>query len=427
MKPLHGQIVSLLKSIHLRAPEPGRRAQMQFAAGKRSPGFLSGLYLSWWRGEGAKYAVDSTTLLLLKSDKALAGCDFSTAKGVVWDTLQERCIDASLFDGDDVVFARKATLFDCLVTSVPDAAQRLCAAMQDGVRALLGRRCLVHVVPRLKCESFAVPEVEIHVVARDDAVAWSRVNADGFSCGGWTPNNPILNGRQDNVFAPHTAFDTVLVASNVGTLNSIRQESTLRLQTLLAVIFAVASDRAPYPYLKSGGTPSTFGVLFPHSSCQDRSCQKSGVPVIFPYYISDVALDAEGIATVKTWYANLWAQQPDRRTRAERSAHFLNLGMNSKGTESFVNCYIALDALLGQRGSVEASILAGLAKLQLDPKQVEKAKWLFELRNELVHGGSRFVEEWPRYPAYVRHFDGDPMIDVLKIAQTALLRAPSML
>lgn len=53
-----------------------------------------------------------------------------------------------------------------------------------------------------------------------------------------------------------------------------------------------------------------------------------------------------------------------------------------------MNYFIALDALLGRRGAVESSILSGLERLQLGPVQVEKSSWLFDLRNELVHGGS---------------------------------------
>ena len=55
----------------------------------------------------------------------------------------------------------------------------------------------------------------------------------------------------------------------------------------------------------------------------------------------------------------------------------------------------------------------------------EKIAWLFDLRNELVHGGSRYVKEWPKYQRYYRHFDTTPSRDIEKLAFAALLRAPA--
>lgn len=102
-------------------------------------------------------------------------------------------------------------------------------------------------------------------------------------------------------------------------------------------------------------------------------------------------------------------------------------GVEPAGTEACINYFVTLDALLGQRGSVEVSILAGLCTLGLGADQIEKARWLFELRGEIVHGGRRYIEEWSKYGNYVRHFRTKPMRDVETLAQLSVLRAPQAL
>lgn len=98
--------------------------------------------------------------------------------------------------------------------------------------------------------------------------------------------------------------------------------------------------------------------------------------------------------------------------------------MNSDDIESYVNYYIALDALFGERGSVETSILNGLKELKLEKSDEDKASWLFDLRNDLVHGGSRCVKDWSKYQRYYRHFDSRPEKDIERLAFSALNRAP---
>jgi len=101
--------------------------------------------------------------------------------------------------------------------------------------------------------------------------------------------------------------------------------------------------------------------------------------------------------------------------------------MNSDDIEAYINYFVTLDALFGERGAVESSILAGVKSLGVDPKLEEKTSWLFDLRNELVHGGSRYIAEWPSYARYTQHFRTKPFADIRALAQLAVLKAPRVL
>ena len=142
-------------------------------------------------------------------------------------------------------------------------------------------------------------------------------------------------------------------------------------------------------------------------------------------YISPTTIDSSVIKQIKDWYAACGECDDDHRSRIDKGAHFLNRALNTDDIEAYINFFVALDALFGVRGSVEDSIIAGVASLDLDPLAPEKTKWLFELRSEIVHGGSRYISEWPGYYRYRKHFRSEPMHDIRKLSQRALLAAPS--
>ncbi len=87
----------------------------------------------------------------------------------------------------------------------------------------------------------------------------------------------------------------------------------------------------------------------------------------------------------------------------------------------FMHFFIALDALFGERNKVEDSIVSGIKKIfPNNTKWDIRAKKLFELRSELVHGGSSSIDEWNNLAYYRRNFYSDPLYDVGLAVMTAL-------
>ena len=153
----------------------------------------------------------------------------------------------------------------------------------------------------------------------------------------------------------------------------------------------------------------------------------NGLGALLPYYAEDFVLAAEDIHKIQAWFVSTYSLMSENSSRLEKGAHFANRAMNSDDIESFVNYFVALDAFFGVRGSVELSITSAVKTLQLPNRMDEKISWLFDLRNELVHGGSRFAKEWPKYERYYRHFDSSPHVDIEAALLSALLRAPGVL
>lgn len=425
MTPLFSQIVHLIKSIVLRPEDTSRRPSAQFFPGKQLPfGRTSGIVLSWWYSEDTFDTLDAVVALLIGTSSDFRDCDPESVSDAVMKTLQEVCINPAIFKGDALLFSKCRTLLDCRAVTVPHLATAILKEIETNVRSLIGKRCTIHAVPRFQVTSFCLAEESIRVIAKNDHNAWQELVDEGYQFDGWTPMRPILGSREDRTFSHLGEFECVLVAEEYGTQKGTRFNSILRFRKLAAVLFAIASERAPYPYNKSMARPLELCAQFPHKSNPDLQVTSSNCDPVFPYYASPIPIGADEVAATQDWYNRCFCCSGDTRSRLEKGAHFLNRGMNSGDIEAYINYFVTLDALFGERGSVEASILKGVCTLGISHTYIEKAKWLFELRNEIVHGGSRYITEWPKYTRYTQHFRSKPMTDVQSLAQVAVLKAP---
>ena len=120
----------------------------------------------------------SVTTLLIQHSPDFCDCDLKTVSDVVMRTLHEICVDPVVLKTDEVVFARHPTLFDCISVPVPQCAALILAEIGENLRAAIGRCCAVHAVPRLLSTSFRLQDIGIHVIAKQDAVAWQHLIGD---------------------------------------------------------------------------------------------------------------------------------------------------------------------------------------------------------------------------------------------------------
>lgn len=426
-KILQSQIIRLTKCILLRPEDPSKYPSVQFIAGKHLPFiFHPGIVISWWYSGDTSYALEVLAILLIESATEFADCDIESVIDVVSKTLQEVCLEKTLFDGDAVCFRRQDSLFACCVAPVTQLADSILQEISMNLRGCMGRRCTIYAVPRFKVASFVVPGRSIRLIARDDEEAWRKLIDDGYQFDGWSPLHPQLGFKGDTTCSPPGKFECVLVAEENGTQRGTRFNSILKFRKLAALLFATACERSPYKVHKAMARPFEFCVQFAHKSSLNGKVTRSDCDPVIPYAVSDVELCSDDVSSILGWYEQLDRCSDEHRGRIEKAAHFVNRGINSDDIESYINHFVALDALFGQRGSVEASILEGVQALNLDAPLTEKTRWLFDLRSDIVHGGSRYISEWPKYRRYTQHFRSKPMDDVRDLAQSAMLRAPSL-
>jgi hypothetical protein len=254
-------------------------------------------------------------------------------------------------------------------------------------------------------------------------LAWEEFIKEGYEFDDWSPQSPRLKSSASG-FPHRPEFEYVLVSEEHGTQKGARFASSVKFRTLISILFTVASTRSRYPFHKAMAQPFTSCIQFPHTSAPDRLITRSDCGALSPYYASDISLDQESIDELRGWYLQRAACPKDFQQRLDKATYFVNRGMNAEDIEAYVNYFVALDALFGERGAVESSIISGIQSLALGPQLEERVPWLFDLRNELVHGGSRYITEWPKYRRYLKHFETKPLFDVGRLARTAILMAP---
>jgi hypothetical protein len=371
-------------------------------------------------------AIEAVASLTIESSVGFRDCDLESVESIVSKTLQEICLDKEIFDGDAVFLARRDTLFDCRRVDVPVFAERIQTAIGANLRASIGRRCTVYVVPRFQVGSFVVEGESIRLVAKSDEDAWQALVHEGYEFDGWTPLRPQVGSEGNRTFTPPRDFECLFVAEEVGTQKGARFSSILRFRKLAAILHAVACEHLGRTLHKAAASASKFCTQFPHNSNPEAQITRSDCDPVIPYFISDVQLPPPCVDSIRDWYAATEKCDSAHKNRIEKAANFLNRGLNADDIEAYINYFVTLDALFGQRGSVETSILEGVRALNLDPSHAEKAAWLFDLRNEIVHGGSRYISEWPKYVRYTQHFGSKPTTDVQRLAQLAVLGAPRL-
>lgn len=428
MDRVQTQIARLMRSILLKRPVDGKIPSAQFYGGRgKAFSFSGGMGLSWWYGRDTYDATDAVASLLIETELEFNDCDLESVNSIVMTTLQKVCFDSPFFNSDEVAFAQKATLFECRGVDVIELTQFILGEIKSNLRGIVGRRCTVYPLTRFNGPSVFLPKEGLHLIACSDEVGWKGLCDQGYVFDGWTPKSPsTATGRFGFMDQFGSGFHYILLAEEYGTQKGAKFSSSLKFRMLITVLFAYASEFSSHGYSKSMAQPFSNCIQFPHQTAPDRSITFSDCGALSPFYASDIQINDELAIKIRVWYESLNECPLNHQQRIKKAVNFFNRAMNSNDIESYINYFIALDALFGVRGSVEKSIIAGVAKLGLNAKVAEKTRWLFDLRNELVHGGSRYISEWPKYQKYIKHFGSKPLADLKDIAQKAILRAPTI-
>lgn len=427
MDRVQAQVARLTRSIGLKPGNDAKTPSAQFFAGRGTLFSLSrGIGLSWWYSPDTLNAIDTVTALIIETEQDFKDCDTDTVNNIITSTLHEICLDSPLFNCDDVAFGRKANLFECKgEVTVTEFTKVILEEIKLKLRDSIGRRCTIYPLSRFKGPSISLPEEGLHLISCSDDMAWKNFSTKGYNFDGWSPKNPVTANSRFS-FNSGVEFNYILLAEEYGTQKGTKFSSSLKFRMFISILFAYASALSKYAYHKSMAQPFTRCMQFPHNTAPNPSIEFSGCGALSPFYASDILITDELANKVIEWYKSLNRCSGNYKQRIQKSANFINRAMNSDDIESYINYFIALDALFGQRGSVEASIVSGVNNLGLDKKTVEKTSWLFDLRNELVHGGSRYISEWPKYHRYIKHFESRPLSDLKYLAQKAILTAPSI-
>lgn len=412
MRTLRAGWLSLLREIRLGdQPDGGRKTS--FIAVDRGP-FVAGLAITWWRTARADRNAQQLAASYL--ERAERGHhELRHVVNLIHKTLQAHCLEPTVFK--DVLAAREGSLFDRLAVAEADAVDYLHAGMQAQLQRESGRWIAVHPLYRIVGASTDLGFANLRIVRPDDEAYWRSLD-DGRLLAEWSPLSGRLTGS--TIGFNEKLFSAWLVGDYQGSKEGVRQRYQRDAQQAMAAVYAFWSEGQRR--MRVAQQAQTHCLLLQDGPTH-IGYELSGLGLVYPCYgdENEVALLAPRI---RAWNLARAALPAEAAQRLGNALCFVNLAMGSYDIAYYLHYFIALDALFGVRGKVEESIVDGVRRVSALAKAADKAAWLFDLRNELVHGGSRNVHEWPRYPDYLRHFDSEPERDIETIALDCLRRYP---
>lgn len=417
------QIITLTKYIFLQSSDISHKEQ--FIAGKQGPtGLLSnGVGISWLYESITHKTVEKISFMITSEMHEFSDCDHKSIQKTIRKTMREICLDSTIFHGDDVCFSRKPTLFECRVKiDITRFGEYILEAIISNIRLSISRYCIIYSPLRITGVSFSIESENLHIVQKTDPLEWRKLIDLGYLLDQWNPISENFHDGFTTTLSPLN-YNYLFVVESTGTEEGRRFSASLKFRKLFSVIYSLVE----YSFRnKVMAKPHSDCMQLPHKSSKNKSYSRSEIGELLPYYSKTLVVSENDVFKIKEWYQIERKLTEDQKSRIEKCSHFINKGMNTSDIDSYIHYFVALDALFGKRGSVFKSIEEGVNSLPCNDRWNEKISLLFDLRSELVHGGSRYIEEWPQYMKYYRHFTSEPIRDIEELAFHALAAAPKL-
>lgn len=418
------QLIAFTKEIRLIKPENIQSYEAQFFAGNESPFiFAGGIGITWWHTDRGFKLCNNIASMSIEKYAQLADGDKDKLSEVIKGSFCVICTNAEYFDGDDVFFKRKQSLFEArTIDDVGAFSKKLWDFILAKMENSIGHWCLVYPLPRLITDTITIPDENIYLLKRTDKKSWKDFELEYPETKYWDPSTGLFADGKPTAFS-RLKYESLLVCLCAGTSDGGKFKAKLKFKIFLSILFALFRILKNHRLTKCSAQPYRICIQF-----KGKDNQSSGATIlselgkVLPYYIHDFELTTDTTEVLEEWYNTLQHLEIEIKNRVKKAAHFINNAMVSDGIDAFIHYFISLDALFGKRGDVERLILEGVETCTSDPLWAQKTKWLYDLRSELVHGGARYEREWKDFERYVNHFKTHPLTDVMDLALLCILK-----
>ena len=413
------RIVALTKEINLSKIDDNIGIVSKFIADKNfSENALFGFGINWWYTKKSLTIIDSISSMILRYDKTLQYGDVEKFSSLIMRALQTHALDDNLFSFR-LCNKKGLTLFD--IRSNPDVSVfslKVWEVIRMYLKKHVTKWLIAYPIQGIISESFEILNENIFIMNPNDSEKWETISSGFSGVDDWDPktckntdSGPLLNIK--------TSF-TWMFCVIEGTELGARKTASLKMRKFIAILFAHLKEKHPFCLQKSMRGIINYCIQFPSNLKKvGFSQQISNIgQLVFPLGL-DIQLDQDAISRILQWYDKIEKIEEDSLHRINKASHFANYAMVSSGIERFIFFFIVLDALFGERNSVENSIIQGVREILSNCPEI-KISELFELRSELVHGGASYIEEWSKYEHYKKTYNKSPNIDIEDIALKCL-------
>lgn len=422
-------LVDLTKRIHLHAGVVAHSSELAQFLAPRDPAspwdFAGGARLDWFAADDYYRRLEAFAHLLIETEPDLAGGDAKSFREVFLRTLEDHALDSALFDPHVVRTASVPSLFDARADKNGDAwRRRLWDTIRPELAASIREWLVLYPLHPFTGKVFHLGHDGISILDPDDVAAWHELATRYPGLKEWSPRTG-LRSHPDDMHFYGGAPSRWLACEVGGTAAGATKNAANRMWTFIALLLAHFHSISKTVLVRlHARTPYMCGQFSTAATAADAVYAQREIGALLPHQVNQLNVNDTLIASLRAWYAARDGADEAGRHRATIASHFVHYGINAdRDVERYIHFFVALDALFGQRGRVELGIRDGFAKLHPgDSAWGIRGAELYQLRNELAHGGTSTIETWDRLEAYDRTFRSEPLADLSMAATDALVR-----
>jgi len=378
-----------------------------------------GIAIKWWETKRARKAMRAVVRAVRDYMKQHARLDREAVHDAVNNALKSNPLNKRLIE---LLMQRQppASLFDAYSVVPPvEVAETVWEAVLVELDAHIDEWVFVYPLNLLTSNTFHFPALGASIISTADRLAFDALQKDTPSLSelsletGWLSRGAFrLSGDK----TPSWLFVRIAGTNTVAFTDGARSAAVM-LGTLMS---AQRMARPHHAFSRSSAPPNDYGAAFcKRSAATPYQAQACG-PLLHPI-LSGMTIDDAILVKTNDCLEKWRTADVEKRRRAEMSARWINRAAASGEHVRFLFFFFALDALFGERHRVEAGILEGVRVRFPDPDWELKCGKLFDLRSELVHGGTASIEEWNGYEPYVDHFETEPLDDIEELSTVCLI------
>lgn len=418
---IEGKLLALLKSIKLNMPEEYRAGSHFFIYDNGSPLFPFGCpQIKWWF-EGRAYAlIDEIALMLRIYEPSFQRFTKSGLSEFINDFLKSHALDPNLFNTHYInPQSTFNSLFEARSTQdIKTFGSIILKAILNEKSENNGNWLNIYSMPvNIHSLTFELGYEGISVIKNDDNEAWDKISKKYLGVN-------LRHNGEDLRKTVRKEYKTNIwvLCEEVGVKSVASHHAEIKVGAFFVVILSHFIIQNPQYMLKNSTEPRPIVFRYPSILNKDKT-SSFGFPKSFNYPIyHQVDIMPDDLLSIRRWYDGFSKAPIATRKKILIAAHFMRAAMTNGGLISFMLYFTALDAIYGIKGNVEKSIIDGIRKTLGDDVWCKKAKKIYQLRNDIVHGGITSFEEWDEMDSYKKEFQTYPDGDMWKLACKCLIK-----
>ena len=416
---IYSQIIALTKEIYFNQPKKETGKIHQFFANVGNLPFpLSGIALKWWYSKRAlKLCADIAKMATEFDDKLRYG-DVKDFSQIIRSTLEKNATNKEIFQ---IFLNNPNTLFESRTESdVQKYSKEIWDILHTSMLHSLTKWLILYPLSGIISNSFKLQHDGLHIIRSSDYEYWNQLKASypELNYLDFVIFKDVEGHRILNIDPP----ESWLACEISETENKARFYASLFMRKFIAVLFSFLRESNQHATTKSMRKKNSYCLQIPSANSNVGISRKYvSIGILIHPIINKIELRDSILDTVNNWYNHCRKLDNDKSKRVSKASHFLNYALITDGIHQFLYFFIVLDALFGERNEFRDRIIKGIGNYLIEPEWQQKIAKIINLRSDLVHGGSSYIEAWPGYDSYVDHFNSSPERDI-EIAATKCLR-----